>query len=329
MKPWKMWLVLLASLVVTGCGLLLAGCGKQEEPLADGESAYEIYYMNAAMTQLVPREYRTVTAEVAQLVPELMGQILHAPAELDAQTVVSDRVTYQGHRQEDMVLYLYFDSNYGEMEAQREILCRAALVRTLTQIDGVDYIFIYAGDQPLTDGNGMPVGALSAADFVDSFSDVNAYERVELTLYFADETGEQLVPERREVVHNVNTSMERVIVEELISGPEQPGLAPTLEPGTKLLNVSVNENVCYLNFDSSFLNNSLEVREFIPIYSIVDSLSELSSVNRVQITVNGSPDVRFRDSIELNTIFERNLDYVGSGEQPEIVLPLETLGENP
>ena len=94
-----------------------------------------------------------------------------------------------------------------------------------------------------------------------------------------------------------------------------------------LLNVSTNENVCYLNFDIGFLNNSLEVKDYIPIYSIVNSLSELSSVNRVQISVNGAQNVKFRDSIELNTMFERNLDYIGEGNSQEILKPLERIEE--
>ena len=133
-------------------------------------------------------------------------------------------------------------------------------------------------------------------------------------MYFTDAAGEKLYPEKREVMHNINTSVERVVLEELIGGPEQEGLAPTLDPGTKLLNVSVNENVCYLNFDTTFLTNSQEVNEYIPIYSIVNSLSELSSVNRVQITINGEQNVKFRDSVSLNTLFERNLDYIGGKE---------------
>ena len=66
-----------------------------------------------------------------------------------------------------------------------------------------------------------------------------------------------------------------------------------------------------MNFDAAFLNNSLEVKDYIPIYSIVNSLSELSNVNRVQITVNGSQEVTFRENISLNTLFERDLDYIG------------------
>ena len=97
----------------------------------------------------------------------------------------------------------------------------------------------------------------------------------------------------------------------LIEGPKTAGRYPTLPPDVKLLNVSVNENVCYLNFDSGFLNNNLEVDENIIIYSIVNSLASLMTVNKVQITVNGSQDVMFRDKISLNTMFERNLDLGG------------------
>ncbi len=300
----------LAALIVV-LAILAAGCKKKEALLEDGEAEYRIYYLNAAMTRLDPREFRTKTTEPDMLIQELMEGFLNVPADLDCQAALSDKVLYQGYKREERVLYLYFDNNYTSMKPDREILCRAALVKTLTQVPGVEYINIYSGEQPLMDSNGMPVGMLSGSDFVDGISDVNAYEKTELTLYFTDENGELLYPEKREVIHSLNTSVERVILEELIDGPKQEGLRVTLDPATKLLNVSVNENVCYINFDAAFLNSTQEMNEYIPIYSIVNSLSELSSVNRVQITINGNQDVNFRDSISLNTLFERNLDYIG------------------
>lgn len=309
MRRWMNVLVLLTA-------ILLAGCGSQKGTTGgvDGSEAepgvYQIYYLNPSMTRLVAQEYRTESTDTDVLIEELMTQFMNVPADVDNQAALTDKVVYQGYKQQDMVLYLYFDNNYTSMQSYREILCRAALARTMTQIPGIDYINIYSGDQPLLDMNGSPVGMLSAADFVDGISDVNAFERTELTLYFTDMMGEMLHAEKREVVHNINTSVERVILEELISGPEQPGLMPTLDSGIKILNVAVNENVCYINFDSTFLSNPLEVKDYIPIYSIVNSLSEQASVNRVQITVGGVQDVSFRDSISLNTMFERNLDYI-------------------
>lgn len=310
-NDWKrLFMPVLVFLLV----LAVAGCGKKERPLEEGETAYQIYYLNAGMTRLEPREYRTKTTDSDLLVQELMERFRNVPADMDCQAALTEKVVYQGYKQEDRVLYLYFDNNYTSMKAYREILCRAALAKTLTQVPGVEYINIYSGDQPLLDRNGMPVGMLSGSDFIEGISDVNAYEKMELTLYFTDAKGEKLFPEKREVIRNINTSAERVVLEELIAGPESLNLFPTLDSNTKLLNVSVNENVCYINFDTTFLTNSLEVNEYIPIYSIVNSLSELSSVNRVQITINGKQDEKFRDSVSLNTLFERNLDYIGGTE---------------
>ena len=144
---------------------------------------------------------------------------------------------------------------------------------------------------------------------------MNSFEKTELTLYFSNAAGDGLVEEKREVMRNTNTSLEKLIVEQLIEGPREPDSYPTLPPDMKLLNVMVSESVCSINLDSAFLNNSLEVREYIPIYSIVNSLSELPTVSRVQIRINGSQDAVFRDKIPLNTVVERNFEYMEGGEK--------------
>ena len=302
------WLLLLLMALAAGCGR------KQEQaPEEEPEGTYKIYYLNSSMTRLAPQRYYTKTREPGELIPELMDRFLNVPNDVDSQVALSDKVGYLGYRQEDQVLFLYFDAGYGSkvnMNATREILCRAALAKTMTQIEGIDYISIYVADQPLLDSGGNPVGVLSDSDFIEGISDINSYEKSQLNLFFTDETGQHLVGETREVVHSINTSLERLIVEELLKGPQAAGHYRTLPEGTKLLNVSLNENICYINFDSAFLNNTLDVNEYIPIYSIVISLSEISTVSKVQITINGSQDVMFRDVVSLNAQFERNLEIL-------------------
>ena len=39
------------------------------------------------------------------------------------------------------------------------------------------------------------------------------------------------------------------------------------------------------------------------------------AVSRVQIRINGSQDAVFRDKIPLNTVFERNFEYMEGGEK--------------
>ena len=236
------------------------------------------------------------------------------PPDLDCLSAIPERIEKITYRVEENVLYLYADANYALMGAVEEILCRAALVKTLTQIPGIDYLSIYCAEQPITDAAGNPVGMLSASDFVDSIRDVNSFERTELTLYFANEAGDALVKETRTVMRSSNTSMERLIMEQLIEGPESEGAYPTIPADVKLLNISISDSVCSINLDAAFLNNTLPVANDIPIYSIVNSLLELSTVNRVQIRINGSQDAMFRDQISLNTTFERNYEYIEGGQ---------------
>ncbi len=295
----------------------LTACRAGESGQAEYAATYRIYYLNSSMTALSPQEYGTDTVIGDQVIRELMQQFLTAPNDVENQVALSSAVNYLGFEQEDRVLKLYFDAGYSNhtvMDPTREILCRAALTKTMTQIDGIDYISIYAGDQPLLNGDGNPVGLLADTDFIESISDVNTFERSSLKLFFADETGSRLVAEEREVVHSINTSLERLVVEEVLKGPQLEGRYAVVPSDVKLLNLSVNENVCYINFDASFLNSLAEVKEYIPIYAIVNSLCQLPTVSRVQFTVNGSSDVMFRDAISLNTQFEKDMEI---GEENE------------
>ena len=247
---------------------------------APKEGRYLVYYLNGSGVNLIPRVYETEKTDPLALSDELMEQLRYVPKDLECQTALGDKAVFRESRLDAGVLSLYFDVSYVNMKPEQEILCRAALARTLTQIPGVDYISIYCGDQPLMDGQGNPVGAVSASDFILNTSNVNSYEKTELKLYFADKTGTKLISETREVVHNINTSMEQLIVEQLLAGPAEEGHLAVLPSDCKILSISVTDNVCYINFDSSFLKMEHPVNEYLPIYAIVSSLAEMTSITR-------------------------------------------------
>lgn len=48
------------------------------------------------------------------------------------------------------------------------------------------------------------------------------------------------------------------------------------------------------------------------VYALVNSLTELQTVNKVQITVNGSANVAYRNVISLAAPLEREEKYVES-----------------
>ena len=107
-----------------------------------------------------------------------------------------------------------------------------------------------------------------------------------------------------------NVSMEKLVVEQLLSGPANEESFPTINPATKLLGVTLKDGICYLNFDSSILTPVNNVTSDVVIYSIVNSLAELNGVNKIQISIDGKKDIKFRDKYDLSTLFEMNQELI-------------------
>lgn len=303
----------LMTVCLFGCLFLavfgLCGCGKKERLSNPEAGLFRIYYLNQTRTRLTSVEYETEAGDSERIVAELTEQILAVPENPDYQAVLEEGVVFLGVTREENILNLNFNKEYGSMKPTREVICRAALAKTFTQVPGIDYIRISCEGQPFIDSNGNPTGVYAGSDFVDSISDVNSFERVNLTLYYANETRDGLKAETREVVHNMSTSQERLIVEQLLAGSRTGGY-PVLPRDTKILNVSTADSVCYVNLGGSFLTGELEAAEYIPIYALVNSLTELQTVNKVQITVDGSADVLYRNSISLVAPLEREEKYI-------------------
>ena len=100
--------------------------------------------------------------------------------------------------------------------------------------------------------------------------------------------------------YSSNVPLEREVVERLLKGPNSEELKPTLSPNTKILGVSIVEGICYVNLDKSFLSDTMDVQEELPIYSIVNSLTDACNVRGVQISVEGETKMIFRESMKLD-----------------------------
>ena len=104
-------------------------------------------------------------------------------------------------------------------------------------------------------------------------------------------------------------SKEEFIVKRLIEGPDEKGYNRIFPKDIKLISVMTTDNICYVNFDSNFLTEQIVGSPELAIYSIVNSLSELNYVHKVQIMVNGNTNVSFK-GVKLDNAFIRNLDYI-------------------
>ena len=301
MKKW-LWILLLAV------SLLMAGCRKQQQV---DESGYRIWYINQDETCLKYENKELQSKNEEGMLREMMEVMREMPDDEGLKPVIPEDVKLLDFDFEHNQLYLDFSPEYKKMPKVYEVLCRAAIVRTLGQIDGVEYVDFQVDGEPLTDLEGKEIGLMNEDQFIENAGEeINAYKTADLTLYFANKAGDKLVGQRVAMEYNSNISLEKLIVEQLIAGPPFEGAYPTIPSETKLLNISIKDNICYVNLDEGFLGTGYNVIESIPVYSIVNSLIENTDAQKVQISINGETNRMFRESISFDTIFEKNEELI-------------------
>lgn len=306
-----LWAVFLTLVLLSG----MTGCVREEKE----DSGLLLYYLNEDLSSLNTLSYLMEDGKSkADLSPQEMAddmlEQLATPSGDVRSIAPIQNFTVTGTTLQNGTLTVFLSSDYEELETVREILTRAALVNTLCQIDGVDSVSFLCGDHPLTNEDGSVVTAMNSDMFIfNSGKEIMNYEKVRLHLYFANEDGDQLVDTYRNVVYNSNISMERLVVEQVLKGPNSDVVFPTLNPASKVLSVTTRDGVCYVNLDQAFLTEPYGVTSQVAIYSLVNSLTELSSVSAVQITIEGKTGKAFMDS-SLSSAFERNLSVVRKNE---------------
>lgn len=306
-----LWAVFLTLVLLSG----MTGCAREEKE----DSGLLLYYLNEDLSSLNTLSYLMEDGKSkADLSPQEMAddmlEQLATPSGDVRSIAPIQNFTVTGTTLQNGTLTVFLSSDYEELETVREILTRAALVNTLCQIDGVDSVSFLCGDHPLTNEDGSVVTAMNSDMFIfNSGKEIMNYEKVRLHLYFANEDGDQLVDTYRNVVYNSNISMERLVVEQVLKGPNSDVVFPTLNPASKVLSVTTRDGVCYVNLDQAFLTEPYGVTSQVAIYSLVNSLTELSSVSAVQITIEGKTGKVFMDS-SLSSAFERNLSVVRKNE---------------
>lgn len=299
----RMMCVLLSMILLFS----LTGCSNKETK----EGEYQIYYMNMDRTKLVAEVYDSTGATGEELVQELLTRLQSAPETLQLRQTIPVDVVVNSVKINGVYLYIDFNEAYKELSHTEEVLVRAAIVKTVIQTGDFSLVAFTINSNPLLNPDGTIVGNMSADNFVENpGQQINSSVETTLTLYFANSDGTRLVKETRDVHYSTNISMEKLIMEQLIEGPNRSGSKATLPSGTKLITVSVVEGVCYVNLNDSFQNQNGEVNEEIVLYSIVNSLTELPGVTKVQLSINGMTKGNVRYTYSLSEMYERNLNLI-------------------
>lgn len=301
MKRARFIKYMLISLLIV-FGLVMTACGKNE-----AGNKYEVYYMNSDGNKLVKKSYSSEQTDAGLLADELLNKMNTKQKNQDCIVIKPDNVNIEQVDVTDKTATLTFSDTYYEMKASTEVLLRTAIVQELCQIDGIDWVRFMVGEQEALHADGTIIGSMNQDSFAnDSDEGIGNIEWHTINLYYANKTGDKLIKDEVPVAYSKNISLEKIVVEKLIKGPVHSGTYATLPSDMRLLGILVNNRTCYVNISSEFTTELVNVSASIPIYSIVNSLCDLGTVDNVKILINGSSARTFRESINLDTTFTFN-----------------------
>ena len=305
--------------LVLACSLL-TGCTveTQEEKVDSGSNQYYLYYVNKDETKVVKERYQLEQESAEFMLQDFTGILNAQEGSGDNLALLPSGVQLVTYRLNESLLELEFNSDYSKMSRAREILVRAGVARTFLQIPGVTGIKIFIESEELKDSKGQAVGVIDGNTFVEMWgSDKDAYRYDTFILYFTDKTGEHLVAEQRNVYYKRILPRERVILEQLAKGPMVKGHYPTIPQETEILGVEVSDDVCYVDFSSAFSDSVIDIPVNTMIYSVVNSLLDTASADKVQISVEGDTEATLSDGTSLYSLFSKNTDLVLKEDQSE------------
>lgn len=309
MKKWKLIVFLLLFL------LTMQACTKKAEKESE-TGAFTIYYLTTEGTFISQQEYELKAKEQYGQIKEVLEALSATPDSISLQAVLTGEISVLSYEVSDRQLDLHLSRAYLKLEKSTEILTRAAVVKTLVQIPGIDYVCFYIEDELLQDSSGDPVGLMSADTFVQNTdSYLTNYQTADLVLYFPNEDGTALVSEvRGEVHYSVNTSIEKLVVEQLIKGPETKNLQKVIPAASQLGGVSVRDGICYVTFTKEFLKGGYNQSPEITVSAIANSIIKNGKALKVQILIDGAPDATYLNTVDLGQTFEWNESIIEGGE---------------
>lgn len=311
MKGKKVLCILCTVILVFG----MTGCGEKTDKQL---MSYQVFYINSDGSGLTGKTYQLKDAkqDLVSVIKELIIR-LQTPQEESLKSPIDEGIQVVDYQIKENQLSVYFSAGYNNKSGLDEILSRAAIVKTLCQIQEIEYVEFYVEDQPLM-LSGNAVGLMSQESFVDELNPQDQKQSKETVLYFANKQGNRLKKITTDITYNAVEPIARLLVEQLIAGVssiqniDETKLQSAVPSKTTLNNLTIRDNICYLDLSRDFEQQDPNVSSEVIVYSIVDTLCELPEVTKVQFSVDGEQKEKYGDLEGFNKPLERNLDLLGN-----------------
>lgn len=210
---------------------------------------------------------------------------------------------------QDGLLWVDLSESYGDLAGIRLTLADYCITMTLCQIEAVERVSITVSGRQLSYRYRQE---LEAGQAVLSGAEEQPVE-VSAMLYFPRAAGRGLGFEARVLQLTEGDVLAEAVVRALMDGPEGEQLAAVIPEGTQLNAAQMEDGVCVLDFSQALLDGMPETAEgqALLVYSIVNTLGNLESVESVRFQVEGQPLSAY-GTVDLSEPLEPDFGLVGN-----------------
>lgn len=276
-----------------------------------GKLVEAILYFATPDNEAVKKEIRQIPVKDGAIIAACIKALVAGPTTEGLQQTIPEGTRLLGANRKGALAIVDLSSDYLKAQGVAEIVARASIVNTLTELNGIERVLIRVEGEDLIGPSGEPFGEMSRFALDEDGKPV-AGEMRTLTLYFGNDNADKVVAEKRQVPVVKGQSDEKAVILELIKGPTKEGLHPVIPEGTRLLSIKTVNGLCTVNFSKEFIDNHPggTAGESMTLESIVNSLTELKHIKKVQFLIEGEKREVFLHVI-FDKPFERNPGMIG------------------
>lgn len=196
-----------------------------------------------------------------------------------------------GWKLEDGGLFLDLSGEYAALEGVELTLADYCITMTMEQLEGVETVYITADGRPLS---GRYRQSLNSGQVLLSGAEEQPVE-VSAVLYFPRAVGRGLGVENRRFQMTEDDVPVEVVTQALLEGPRSSQLVSLIPQGTQLRSVELEDGVCRVDLSAAMVEEMPrdEDSQTLIIYSLVDTLGNLESVESVVLLVEGQQLERY------------------------------------
>lgn len=280
-------------------------------------SNIDIYYLNTVNTGIESVEKRYESSLEKEEILNNVYEMFSTNQQMSTSTLVTAKpenleiLEYDIDEQGFMTVN--FSQEYKEMTNIQEINFKSAFVWTFTDLEFVKKIKFEIDGLPYTTVNSQVIDYFDRTNvIVEPTIALDKVVQRDIVLYFVnqDEEGKSfLVKEPRTATADEGVTIEEVIVTELVKGSLE-GNKSAIPEGVRIRQVKRENAICFIDLDDKFLKGNLTEREQkLRVYSLVNTLTELGNVDKVQILINAKKTKGF-DVIDISKPLKRNEFYI-------------------